>query len=352
MALLSVISNENNSVLGYPTISADEKKGEVKVVGFIFSDGLKSQFTYAKPILDKYGFKATFDVICNNVGKKDGYMNWGEIKTLHDGGNDIGSHSMSHVRLTNLSKSSIEYEVGNSKKCLQDYGINPVSFEYPFSEGSDNKTVVEIVAKYYDLATRGNDPLMFLRCDGTVQYDQKNCKTYTNNGTPTYANKYSIRNWSHDFEKVENSYSEDQALQRFIDVVNSQSKYNKEGIVKAIPIIMYHGIGQSKLDSVTNVDLFQKEMKYIYDNNFKVITISQLGYDAENNYLYLKQLGSQPEVPTTSITTTNVTTPVEVPTTSITTTNVTTPIAAPRGNIVLEILNQLFGLKENNATSH
>ena len=276
----------------------------------------------------------------------------GEIKALHDGGNDIGSHSMSHVRLTNLSKISIEYEVGNSKKCLQDYGINPVSFEYPFSVGSDNKTVVEIVAKYYDLATRGNDPLMFLRCDGTVQYDQKNCKTYTDNGTPTYANKYSIRNWSHDFEKVENSYSEDQALQRFIDVVNSQSKYNKEGIVKAIPIIMYHGIGQSKIDSITNVDLFQKEMKYIYDNNFKVITISQLGYDAKNNYLYLKQLGSQPEVPTTSITTTNVTTPVKVPTTSITTTNVTTPITAPRGNIVLEILNQLFGLKENNATSH
>jgi peptidoglycan/xylan/chitin deacetylase (PgdA/CDA1 family) len=368
MVILSVISNEYYLLLGFATTSIDGKKGEVKIVGFIFSDGLKSQITYAKPILDKYGFKATFDVICNNVGKKDGYMNWAEIKTLHDGGNDIGSHSMSHVRLTELSKKSIEYEVGNSKKCLQDYGINPVSFEYPFSEGSDNKTVVEIVAKYYQLATRGNDPLMFLRCDGMVQYDQKNCKTYTDNGTPTYANKYSIRNWSHDFEKVENSYSEDQALQRFIDVVNSQSKYNKEGIVKAIPLIMYHGIGQSKTDPITNVNLFQKEMKYIYDNNFKVITISQLGYDAKNNYLYLKQLGSQPEVPrtsiattnvttptqvpTTSIATTNVTTPTQVPTTSIATTNVTTPIAAPGGNIVLEILNQLFGLKENNSTAH
>ena len=259
---------------------------------------------------------------------------------------------MSHVRLTDLSKKSIEYEVGDSKKCLQDYGINPVSFEYPFSEGSDNKTVVEIVAKYYQLATRGNDPLMFLRCDGLLQYDQKNCKTYTDNGTPTYANKYSIRNWSHDFEKLENSYSEDQALQRFIDVVNSQSKYNNEGIVKAIPIIMYHGIGQSKTDPVTSVNLFQNEMKYIYDNNFKVITISQLGYDAKNNYLYLKQLESKPEVPRTSIATTNVTTPTQVPTTSIATTNVTISTKAPGGNIVLEILNQLFGLKENNSTAH
>ena len=80
MALLSVISNENYSLLGFPTTSIDENKGEVKVVGFIFSDGLKSQFTYAKPILDKCGFKTTFDVICNNVGKKDGYMNWGRLR--------------------------------------------------------------------------------------------------------------------------------------------------------------------------------------------------------------------------------------------------------------------------------
>jgi len=86
MVLLSVISNENYLLLVFQPTSADDKKSEVKVVGFIFSDGLKSQFTYAKPILDKYGFKATFDVICNNVGKKDGYMDWAEIKKLHDGG--------------------------------------------------------------------------------------------------------------------------------------------------------------------------------------------------------------------------------------------------------------------------
>jgi peptidoglycan/xylan/chitin deacetylase (PgdA/CDA1 family) len=387
MAVLSGLSYENNLLLGLPTRSIDDKRTEFNVVGFIFSDGLKSQYTYAKPILDKYGFKATFDVICNNVGKKGGYMNWAEIKTLHNEGHEIGSHSMSHVRLTDLSKKSIEYEVGKSKKCLENYGIDPVSFEYPFSEGSDNKTVVDIVAKYYELATRGNDPLMFLRCDGMAQYDQKNCKTYTDNGIPTYANKYSIRNWSHDFEKVENSYSDDQALDRFIDVVNSQSKYNKDGTVEAIPIIMYHGIGQSKIDSATNVDLFQKEMKYIYDNKFKVITISQLGYDAKHNYLYIKDLGSETEMlptnvttpieaPTTTTTnvttpieaptatttnvttpigaptttTTNVTTPIEAPTT--TTTNVTTPTVMPGGNIILEILKKLFGLEENIVTTH
>ena len=36
-----------------------------KVVMIGFDDGWKSQITYAKPILDKYGFKASFFVVCN-----------------------------------------------------------------------------------------------------------------------------------------------------------------------------------------------------------------------------------------------------------------------------------------------
>jgi peptidoglycan/xylan/chitin deacetylase (PgdA/CDA1 family) len=383
-ALLSILSYEHSILSGLPTKSSDNKRSTDKVVSFIFSDGLKSQFTNAKPILDKYGFKATFDVICNYVDKKEGYMNWTDIKTLRDEGHDIGSHSMSHVRLTDLSKKSIEYEVGKSKKCLEDYGIKPTSFEYPFSTGSDNKTIVDIVAKYYELATRGNDPLMFLRCDGMKQYGQKDCKTYTDNGTPTYANKYSIRNWSHDFEKVENSYNDPQALERFIEVVNSQSRYNKDGTIEAIPIIMYHGIGDNKKDSVTDVDLFQKEMKYLYDNKFKVITISDFVYNEKHDYLYIKVLKLGTELPTENVTTTtevpstnattnvttttevpstnattNVTTTTEVPSTNATTnvttttevpstnatTNVTTPSLAPEGNPILEILKKLFGLK-------
>ena len=356
-ALSSILSYEHSFLTALPTKSSDNKRSTDKVVSFIFSDGFKSQYTNAKPILDKYGFKATFDVICNYVDKKDGYMNWKDIKTLRDEGHDIGSHSMSHVRLTDLSKKSIEYEVGKSKKCLEDYGIKPTSFEYPFSTGSDNKTIVNVVAKYYELATRGNDPLMFLSCNGMKQYGQKDCKTYTDNGTPTYANKYSIRNWSHDFEKVENSYNDPQALERFIEVVDSQSRYNKNGTIEAIPIIMYHGIGDNKKDSVTDVDLFQKEMKYLYDNKFKVITISDFAYNEKHDHLYIKDLEPGTEVPTINATTnvttptvvptinatTNVTTPTVVPTINATT-NVTGPLVSPERNHTLEIVKKVLGI--------
>ncbi len=300
------LTYENGFVSGSPTKSVENKRHDNKVVIFIFSDGLMTQFTNAKPILDKYGFKATFDVVCNYVGKTDAYMNWKEIKTLHKEGHDIGSHSMNHVRLTEVPKESLEYEVGRSKECLYNYGINATSFEYPFSPGSEDKTIVDVVAKHYEFATRGNDPLMFLKCNGLKQYGQKDCRTYTDNGNPTYANKYSIRNWSHDFEKQENRYSHTELFREFIEVLNNQSKYNKGGSIEAIPIIMYHGIGdRDNEDSATDEDLFEKEMKYVHDNNFNVITISDLGYNEKNNNLFVKQF--QPETMTVAKSTPNFT---------------------------------------------
>ena len=316
---------------GLLTKSTESKRTTDKIVIFIFSDGFKSQFTNAKPILDKYGFKGTFDVVCNYIGTKSGYMDWDMIKQLRDEGHDIGSHSMSHIRLTALSKKSIEYEVGESKKCLDDYGIRPVSFEYPFSTGSEDKTIVDVVAQHYEFATRGNDPLMFLKCDGMEQYRQDDCKTFTKSGTPTYANKYSIRNWSHDFEIVENSYSESEALDRFIEVVNSQLEYNKDGSINAIPIIMYHDIGDDNEEAITNVDLFGKEMKYLHDNDFRVITISDLSYDENNHNLYVKDVALEPKLPDE-----NVSTPIVEPTEN-NTIDITAPTEVPEINATANV---------------
>ena len=39
----------------------------IKAAIITFDDGMLSQFTYAKPILDNYNFKATFYIICNSV---------------------------------------------------------------------------------------------------------------------------------------------------------------------------------------------------------------------------------------------------------------------------------------------
>jgi peptidoglycan/xylan/chitin deacetylase (PgdA/CDA1 family) len=262
---------------------------ESKLVILNFDDGRKSQFTEAKPILDKYGFKATFYIVCNYVGNKPGYMNWSEVNQLNSEGHDIESHTMNHADLSHASKKSLEYQIGRSKECLQQHGINVTNFAYPFDKGWDNKTVVNVVSKYYDLARTASSPVTFLHCDGWKnKSNQTNCSTYTKDGKLNYANKYSIRGWSHDLSRMINSYDDPALYDRFIQVVNSQSDYNKNGAIKAIPIIIYHRAGDVDIDYSTNLDLFNKEMKYLHDGNFTVLTMTNLAYDKVSNSLYIK----------------------------------------------------------------
>jgi peptidoglycan/xylan/chitin deacetylase (PgdA/CDA1 family) len=288
------------SVSSVPTSDSINTANNNKAVILTFDDGYKSQYTNAKPILDKYGYKATFNIVCNYVGGGEGTvhpnvkMTWEDIIALHNEGHDIGSHTMSHDDLDSLSEKGIEYEVGGSKECLFDHGIIPTSFSYPTNTGAQNAAVVNTVAKYYDIARTANDPLMYLHCDGfKEESSQTDCRTFSDDGGLHFVNRYSIMGWSHDAERKENSYSDSEMLDRFIEVVNSQSAYNTDGTINAIPIIIWHRIDNSGVGDpeqyATTIDLFEKEIKYLHDNGFKVLTMADLGYDESSNYLYLKR---------------------------------------------------------------
>src|SRR5919202_1337133 len=82
------------------------------------------------------------------------------------------------------SQSDLDYEIGQSKQCLEDHGFNPTIFAYPNSDGSDNPKVVSTVAKYYDLARTDtkSSALAFLHCDGNDD-GQTDCSTSSSDGT-------------------------------------------------------------------------------------------------------------------------------------------------------------------------
>lgn len=78
-------------------------------------------------------------------------------------------------------------------------------------------------------------------------------------------------------------------FQRFVQEINSGISFNnKKGIVDAIPIIAYHIIDNSLNPSSTDINLFAAEMKYLHDNNFKVLPMSDLRYDQSTNLMYIK----------------------------------------------------------------
>jgi peptidoglycan/xylan/chitin deacetylase (PgdA/CDA1 family) len=280
-----------------------------KVVIINFDDSFKNQVLYAKPILDKYGFKATFFEVCGWIGKSSERKSWQDIAALQQDGMNIESHTMTHPHLNTLSPIELNAEIGGAKQCFLEHGLNPTIFAYPYSEGWNNPAVVSTVARYYSLArTDTGFPVTFLHCDGWKTHPQTDCRTYSSDGKLTFANRYSIKSWTHRHidgpysssqegsvcAGVCHSYDNSQMLQIFIADVNSQLKFNQGGIIKAIPIVIYHNfvtypdVSYSKDAADTTVNLFDQEMKYLHDNGFRVLTMANLGYDTSTNSLYVK----------------------------------------------------------------
>ena len=69
----------------------------------------------------------------------------------------------------------MDYEIGQSKQCLENHGINATIFAYPNGKGSKNPEVVNTVAKYYNLARTDTkkSALTFLHCDGGNGNDEQ-----------------------------------------------------------------------------------------------------------------------------------------------------------------------------------
>ncbi|HET7147149.1 MAG TPA: polysaccharide deacetylase family protein [Candidatus Nitrosopolaris sp.] len=290
------------SCIFLPPVFSNAQTGSVigshsnKVVILTFGDTLKSQFTNAKPILDQYGLKGNFFVTCLWVGSHIYGMSrltWQDISALQKDGQNIGSKTMTHRGMAHLSPSDLNYEIAGSKKCLADHGINATAFATTHGNERNNATIINEISKYYDLAVNGFGNLMFLDCNVNKEYikysSQTDCRTYFSNGTLTFVNRYSLREWSHNNIDNANSHNDSQIFDIFVNEVNSQEKYNKlNEPILTVPIIGYHSIDNNKTSDSTDVSLFAQEMKYLHDNGFRVLTLNDLGYDTKNNLLYIK----------------------------------------------------------------
>src|SRR6188472_448499 len=276
LAANGTLDNRNNqAAINISKISHD--RDEKKLAIITFDDGKKGQITNAKPILDGYNYTATFAIICNNVSMS-GHLNWNDILQLEKEGYDIGSHSMNHIKLEDVPNNVSEYEISESKKCLLDNGVKEVRvFTYPKNGGSDDPFILKEVSKHYDLARTGNDPLEFLQCQIGSSYTMMNKISCSSLGNDINKDgRYSIIGWSHDADREAKGYDDSQMLQKFIQVVESQNKYNKGNEIRSIPVLIYHDIDKESGFYTTSIELFKAEMKYLHDNDFIVIRLLDL----------------------------------------------------------------------------
>ena len=262
----------------------------IKAAIITFDDGMLSQFTFAKTILDKYNFKATFYIICNSVDKEN-RMDWNNIQTLEEEGHEIGSHSMNHKRLSKLSEEEMKYEIIESKRCLQENGFNVTSFSFPYNDGDNNKNILTIIADNYYIARTASEPLMLFQCKSeNVEDEDDNYKNQCHyqystennqNELQSYFKRYTITGLSHETYKKSGGYSDEEMFEQFIEIVESQTIYNAKNLIRAIPILIYHSVDYTGDDYSINPDLFEKEMQYLFKNGYEIFLMKDIIYDNE-----------------------------------------------------------------------
>lgn len=168
---------------GYQSISLRELRDYVeegkpippKSMVITFDDGYKDNYIYALPIMEKYGFTATIFVVVNTIGKVNKFdlgnqpvnqmMDWDEIKDTVSRGFTIGSHTMDHQRLWELSQEKALYQIRESKEVLEKgLGLPVKYFCYPY--GSYSKIARKMVIQCgYEAATTTNSGLVNLSDD-------------------------------------------------------------------------------------------------------------------------------------------------------------------------------------------
>lgn len=115
-------------------------------VALTFDDGFRDNYENAFSLLIRKGKSAALFVVVDWVGR-DGFLGWKEIRELADAGITIGSHSLSHRWLPDVSRDEeLAGEIVDSKKRIEDQiGRGVRHFSYPV--GGIDRRVAEWVRK-------------------------------------------------------------------------------------------------------------------------------------------------------------------------------------------------------------
>ncbi|NMB64006.1 MAG: polysaccharide deacetylase family protein [Spirochaetes bacterium] len=124
------------------------------IITFRFDDGRETDYTVAKRYMDKYGFKGSSFIITSSVGNKS-KLNEKQIQEMYESGWDIGSHTKSHNKLSEIPTDQLTDELAGSQKYLIEKGWTK-SAKYFAAPNSDlSKDAYQMILKYYDMTGVG-----------------------------------------------------------------------------------------------------------------------------------------------------------------------------------------------------
>lgn len=147
-------------------------------ITFTFDDATSNQYSIAIPMFNEYGFKATFYPVINWS------PNWTKFKQAVDHGHEVGSHTMSHPYLDQLTYEEQDAELKDSQDEINSKlsGQSCLTIAYSYCVPSDDT----ITGKYYIAArhcqgyTEKTTPEDFLNISSIICRSQGSIKTTKN----------------------------------------------------------------------------------------------------------------------------------------------------------------------------
>lgn len=211
-----------------------------KLVVLTFDDGVSTHATFVAPLLQKYGFGATF-FVCEfppDFEDKHKYMSWEQMDQLDEMGFEVANHTRTHKHVNQMNRKEMEEELAYIEhKCLS-YGMDSlVSFAYPAYD--TDPLALEV------LRERG---YLFARVGGGLAYDPKKHHPYL---IPSFSTTGTDK-------------------QRVLNAIQ-QAKDGK------IVVLTIHGVPDYAHDWVTTPpELFEVYMQYLHDHNYQVVALRDL----------------------------------------------------------------------------
>lgn len=122
--------------------AAPAKKWTGRTAVITFDDGYVDNLAACEE-LQKRGMRATWFIVSGSVGREPAWpadgrpagrlLNAAELREMQTGGMEIGSHTVSHARLTELDDARLTQELAASRAALEDLlGAAVGSFAYPY----------------------------------------------------------------------------------------------------------------------------------------------------------------------------------------------------------------------------
>lgn len=134
----------------YDTLTTGRPLPENPIV-LTFDDGYEDAYTVVLPLLQQYGFTATFFVLATPAHyEAPGYLTWDQIRALAEAGMSVQGHGRDHYDLRQRKYDFLVYQILGIQEAVEAHTGQPVRFFcYPSGKYDDAVLAVVASAGYY-----------------------------------------------------------------------------------------------------------------------------------------------------------------------------------------------------------